>query len=153
MRKTPVLLAILALIASSLACQTLQGGGGDVPAAPPAVDNTNELPPVPTQDSSGGFDDFLGGEADFPMPDDASNVVSISGTVNFQTNLSLEEAMDFYRDVFGSQGYTEREILTVVSDTTFSMVFDGHESGEAIVVQGVDLGDGTTNVNVRLEDV
>lgn len=146
MRKTPVLLAIAALIASSLACQTLQGGGGDAPAAPPAVENPNELPPAPNQDSSEG-------EADFPMPDDASNVLRIAGTVNFQTNLSLEETMKFYRDVFGSQGYAEREILTVVSDTTFSMVFDGHESGQAIVVQGVDLGDGTTNVNIRLEDV
>jgi hypothetical protein len=56
-------------------------------------------------------------------------------------------------DSFTSSGYTERTILTVTSETTFSMVFDGHESGQAIVVQGVDFGDGTVNVNIRLEDV
>jgi hypothetical protein len=33
------------------------------------------------------------------------------------------------------------------------MVFDGHESGKAIVVQGVDLGDGMVNISIRLEDV
>jgi hypothetical protein len=33
------------------------------------------------------------------------------------------------------------------------MVWDGHPSGKAIVVQGVDLGDGSVNVNIRLEDV
>jgi hypothetical protein len=32
------------------------------------------------------------------------------------------------------------------------MVFDGDPEG-AVVVQGVDLGDGTTNVNIRHEDV
>jgi hypothetical protein len=32
------------------------------------------------------------------------------------------------------------------------MVFDGHSSGMPIVLQMVDLGDGTTNVNIRFED-
>ncbi len=67
--------------------------------------------------------------------------------------MSLDEAMKFYMETLTSSGYTERPILTVTSDTTFSMVFDGHESGKAIVVQGVDLGDGMVNVNIRLEDI
>jgi len=33
------------------------------------------------------------------------------------------------------------------------MVFDGHPNGKSIVVQGVDLGNGTTNINIRFEDV
>ena len=33
----------------------------------------------------------------------------------------------------------------------FSVVFDGHPSGEAIVVQGVDLGE-SVNINLRFED-
>jgi len=33
------------------------------------------------------------------------------------------------------------------------MVFDGDPSGKAVVIQGVDLGDGTVNVSMRLEDV
>ena len=67
--------------------------------------------------------------------------------------MTLDEAMKFYVETFTNSGYTERAILTVTSETTFSMVFDGHESGKAIVVQGVDLGDGTVNINIRLEDV
>jgi len=59
----------------------------------------------------------------------------------------------FYRDAFKSAGYVERDILTGISEDTFSIVWDGHPSGKAIVVQGVDLGDGRVNVNVRFEDV
>jgi hypothetical protein len=79
--------------------------------------------------------------------------MEVGGVLNFQTKSTLDESMAFYRDEYGNQGYTERDILTVTSETTFSMVFDGHESGKAIVVQGVDLGDGTTNISIRLEDV
>ena len=96
----------------------------------------------------------IGGDSQFPMPDDAINVINMGNDVtNFQTKLSLEEGMKFYRDQFGALGYTEREILTTTSATTFSMVFDGHESGKAIVVQGVDLGDGTINISISLQDV
>jgi hypothetical protein len=61
--------------------------------------------------------------------------------------------MQFYRDEYAAQGYTEREILTVVSDGTFSIVFDGDPSGKAVVIQSVDLGDGSRTVSIRLEDV
>ncbi len=87
------------------------------------------------------------------MPDGATNVQEIGGTTNFQVKMTLDEAMKFYMEALTREGYTERPILTVTSETTFSMVFDGHESGKAIVVQGVDMGDGTVNVNIRLEDV
>jgi len=86
------------------------------------------------------------------MPEDAFNLTSIAVTTNFQTKMSLDEAMNYYRDQFGKQGYTERDLLTVTSDTTFSMVFDGHESGKAMTVQGVDLGDGTINISITLSD-
>jgi hypothetical protein len=33
------------------------------------------------------------------------------------------------------------------------MVFDGHSSGKSVVIQGVDLGSGTLNINIRLENV
>ena len=92
-------------------------------------------------------------ETEFPMPSGAKNVMNISGTVNYQVEMSLDEVMDFYRAEFNTQGLTERDILTVVSDGTFSMVFDGASNGIPIVVQGVDLGDGTSNINVRNEDI
>ncbi len=61
--------------------------------------------------------------------------------------------MQFYRDEYTSQGYTEREELTIVSDGMFSMVFDGDPSGKSVVVQSVDLGDGSRTIAIRLEDV
>ena len=97
---------------------------------------------------SGGYD------TEFPLPSDVGNFMKLEdGSINYQTSMSLSEVVEFYRDAFDSAGYNERDITTVINDTTFSIVWDGHESGQAIVVQGVDLGGGTTNVNVRFEDV
>ena len=95
-----------------------------------------------------------GYDTSFPMPDSVINFTSTgSDSINFQTKLSLEDAQAFYREAFTKTGLTERTINTAVTETTFSMVFDGDASGRALVVQGVDLGDGTTNINVRYEDV
>ncbi len=150
MKKYSILFAAFSLALASLACQTVMGGGNDISqiATLPPVDTTLVTPEVPNAPGSS-----VGGDSEFPMPDDATNVVSVAGTVNFQTKLSLEEVMAFYRDVYGKQGFTERELLTTVSDGVFSFVFDGDASGKAIVIQGVDLGDGTVNVAITLQDV
>jgi hypothetical protein len=154
MKKFSILFAVLALVLASLACQTLSGGGrSDSPElSPPSNDGGAEPTPMDGGSNSGG-----GGsssvETEFPLPDGAMNVQDLGGTTNFQVKMTLDEAMKFYMDALTKEGYTERSLLTVTSDTTFSMVFDGHESGKAIVVQGVDMGDGTVNVNIRLEDV
>jgi hypothetical protein len=98
--------------------------------------------------STGSFD------TEFPLPASVSNFTDTGdGSVNFQTNLSVEEAVAFYRDALAKAGLTERTINTAITDTTFSLVFDGDLSGKAVVVQGVDLGGGTTNINIRYENV
>lgn len=90
----------------------------------------------------------------FPMPASVSSfTVAGNGEVNFQTHMSLKDTIAFYRAAFGKSGLTERTANTAITDTTFSLVFDGDPSGQAIVVQGVDLGNGTTNVNIRYEKV
>lgn len=157
MRKYNILLAILALVLASLACQAVTGGGNDIDQieSMPPVDNSGDttiVTPEATEELiDPGFS--FGSDSEFPLPDDSMNVLNVAETVNYQTKLSLEEVMAFYRDVYGKQGFTEREILTNVEGGTFSFVFDGHPSGKAIVIQGVDLGDGTVNVNIRYEDV
>ena len=157
MKKYSALLAIFVLAFASLACQTLVGGGSDIEQIEslPPIDNSGDTPIATPEATEESVDpDFsFGGDSEFPMPDDATNVVAVAGTVNYQTKLNLEEVMAFYRDMYGKQGLTERELLTTVTDGVFSFVFDGDPSGKAIVIQGVDLGDGTMNVNVRLEDV
>ena len=92
-------------------------------------------------------------ESDFPLPNDVQNFMHLDeNSINFQTNLSLEEVVDFYRDAFTTQGLTERKLLTVIQDEVISMVFDGAPNGMAVVLQCVDLGS-STNVNLRFEDV
>lgn len=154
MKKFSVLFAVLTLVLASLACQTLSGGGrSDSPELPPPS-NDGGAEPTPADGGNGsGGGGTSNVETEFPLPDGAMNVQDLGGTTNFQVKMTLDEAMKFYQDVLTKEGYTERSLLTVTSDTTFSMVFDGHESGKAIVVQGVDMGDGTVNVNIRLEDV
>lgn len=90
----------------------------------------------------------------FPLPDDVQSFTGQGGetAVNYQTSLTLDEVMAFYRQELTSQGLTERELLTVASDTTFSFVFDGAGNGKAVVVQGVDLTS-SVNVNIRFEDI
>jgi len=92
----------------------------------------------------------LGVGMDFVMPEDASNVMEIgNGTINFQTALSIPDVVTFYR--FAFPDYVEREVVTVVEDGTFNLVFDGHESGQAVVIQGFPMSEGIVNVSIRLE--
>lgn len=150
MKKNVNIVPILALVLASLACQSLTGGG----------DEPQPQPLEPVDGGSGGSSDSPGDPgysfdtvSDFPLTDDAQNVIESDGTVIYQTEMSVEEVMEFYRDVLTAQGYTERDLLTTLTDGVFSFVFDGHESGQALVIQGFDLKNGTTNVSIRLEQL
>jgi hypothetical protein len=104
--------------------------------------------------SGGSGSNSSGYNTKFPMPGSVSNFTDTgNNSINFQTSLSLKDTISFYRDAFQKEGLTERTINTAITDTTFSMVFDGDPSGEAVVIQGVDLGNGKTNVNIRYEKV
>lgn len=148
-----VYLAIAVLVLASIACQFLTGGSENAPVATSVNDNASPdtLQPTPANSDENNGDSAL--NSDFPMTADAYNVTEAGGSLIFYTKLSLEDTMQFYRDEYAAKGYTEREILTVVSNGTFSMVFDGDPSGNAVVVQSVDLGDGSRTVSIRLEDV
>lgn len=161
MRKRSFLfLAVLVIV--SLACGLFGGGSsagaGDGPSTPgetggSGVGENPTAPAVPesTQPGPGGSGNY---DTEFPLPDDVQNFMKLDeNAINYQTSMKLPEVIDFYREAFENAGYEERDITTVINDTTFSIVWDGHPSGQAVVVQGVDLGNGTTNVNVRLEDV
>lgn len=163
MKHHRVTLAIAALVLASLACRAVMGGGSpDVDADPvPVTESTVEMQDLPATESleeapeegSTGDSDSTA-SSQFPMTPDAYNIVEgEDGSLIYYTKLSSEEAMQFYRDEYLSQGYTEREDLTIVLDGMFSMVFDGDPSGKSVVIQSVDLGDGNRTISVRLEDV
>jgi hypothetical protein len=90
----------------------------------------------------------------FPVLDDATNPMGEGGESEliYQTSSSIEEAAEFYRAELTAQGLTEREIVTVIDESVFSLVFDGSENGKAVVIQGVDLGD-MVNITVRFEEI
>ena len=93
-------------------------------------------------------------ETEFPLPVGTSGLMDLgNGAINFQAKITLKDAIAFYRESFAKLGYKEREPNTAITDLTFNLVFDGHSSGKAIVVQGVDLGAGGVNINIRLEDI
>jgi len=149
------------------ALATAEAMAGDSLATAQAEVETNmdeAMPDVEDMpgDSGDSQDDFempeFGGDpadSPFPIPDDPSVAVVLqtSEMVNYQITMSIDDLLAYYRSELEAQGYTEREGLTVIDQGVASIVFDGDPSGKALVVQMVDLGDGGTNVNVRLEDV
>jgi len=146
MRKYRILLTIVVLLFASLACQALSGGGI----------TPSELPSLPDEGNANQVDENNSGNvsptSDFPMTGDAFNFVDVGdGSILYYTKMSAEDVMDFYRGAYTSQGYTENELLTVVSGGVFSMVFDGGPDDRSVVIQSVDLGDGSRTVAIRLE--
>lgn len=143
MKNQRMILALTVLILALLACQTASSEGGTSP-----TDVSVE------QGGSSGGGNSSSSASGFPLTADAYNVIDIGdGSVLFYTKLSMDDVMEFYRTEYISQGLTERALLTVVSDGTVSMVFDGDPSGKAVVIQSVDLGDGSRTVSIRFEDV
>ena len=117
------------------------------PAAEPTPE-TEETAPEPTEAAGPASYDTV-----FPLPDDVQEFLTMGdGQINYQTGLSMDEIIEFYRQSFADMGLTERPILTVIDDSGFSLVFDGWENGKSVVLQGVDFGT-SINVNLRLEDV
>jgi hypothetical protein len=126
------------------------------PAPAPADEATPTVPQptAPPAEATQAPEEKTSYDTVFPLPDDVGNFAGEGGEsqVNFQTSLSLDEVIEFYRQALTEKGLTERALLTVTTDTTFSMVFDGWPNGKALVIQGVDLG-ASRNVNIRFEDV
>ena len=158
-----ILLGLLALAACGSPAPTAAPVETQAPALPTATAApaaTNTAAPAPTEEAAPTAEPApteaapAAPDSPFPLPDDVQNFLLLDeNSVNFQTGLTLEEAMDFYRQELGALGLTEREILTVFEGSTFSMVFDGGPDGLSVVVQGVDLGGGSSNINIRYEAV
>lgn len=157
MKHSRIILAIAVLVLASLACQTVMGGGGNGGDSAPNSDGSDSQPDVtqpteaPSEPAGRGSDSST--DSEFPMADDAYNVTEMAGTTVYFTKMTQDELLAFYRDEYTSRGYEEREILTVIAEGTFSIVFDGDPSGKSVVIQSVDMGDGSRTISIRLEDV
>lgn len=157
MKKYSVLLAVIALVLTSLACQTVMGGGDNnfnVPDVPNITEvpqtDSGEIPTIPpvTTDGDGGV--TVGGDSEFPVTSDATNVVTAAGALTFQTKMSTDDVLKFYRDEFTKQGYKEDPSLAITFGKTFTLAFKGHPSGKTIYVVGADAGDGSLYITITL---
>ena len=147
MEKKKMIVVLAVLILASLACSLFGGGSAGTEGNAPATGGESQQGDALSPGNSEKYD------TDFPLPPKVENFTDMGNDmVNFQTPMSLTDVVAFYRAEFEHAGYEEREILTTIDDMGFSLVWDGHPSGEAIVLQGVDMGNGTVNVNIRLED-
>ena len=151
MKKYSILLAIVALVLASLACQTIMGGGNNdyelpnVPDVPQTDDGDVEIPTVPPVTTDDG-NITVGGESPFPVTDDAFNVISTPETVTYQTNKSADDVMAFYRDALGKEGYTENKDLTSSFGGIVAAFFEGN--GKTIVLAAAPAGDGSLSVTL-----
>ena len=151
MKHKKIFLALAILVLASLACNALSGGGGGGDAPGPPSGGDSPATAAPQENSGGNADTSASG---FPITADAYNVVDLGdGSLLYYTKLPQEDILKFYRDEYVSRGYTERALLTTISDGVFSIVFDGDPSGKAVVIQSVDLGDGSCTVAISLTDV
>ena len=157
-----ITLILLMLFVITLACRAFAGDESENPQevesqpveeSPIPVEQGDDT--LPTEEDTGqeGSEPY---DTEFPLPGDVQNfmlVPQFEGGINYQTDLTLDEVVSFYRNEFVSQGLTENTLLTVIDDTTFSIVFIGAQNGMAIVIQGVVIGPDQTNVNLRYEDL
>jgi hypothetical protein len=93
----------------------------------------------------------------FPLPADVRNLSRTLKTdqINYQTAMSIEEIVAFYRQAFTQMGFTERTLVTMVTEEMASLAFDGLPNGKCIVLQAIDLAFSSEqdlrNVNLRTE--
>ena len=148
MNKYRILFMIVLLVFASLACQALNFGKDAQESSDVNAPSSSENENTDKNEGSNG----ISADSDYPMTADAYNLLDVGdGSILYYTRLSLDDVMEFYRAEYTSRGYTENELLTVRSDGVFSMVFDGDPSGKSVVIQSVNLGDGSRTVTIRLE--
>jgi len=135
----------LTAIANDLATPTAAASGG----------GSTSTKVAPTTSGGGGGAQPTKGKFDtiYPLPASVKNFTGGGETVNFQTDMNLKDTLAFYRKEFANMGLKERAVNTAITDATFSLVFDGHASGKAVVIQAVALGATSTNINIRLEKI
>jgi hypothetical protein len=173
----PIAIFVIILVLASLACSLPFSGDdkGDEESTASSVevdagndgdsDNDNDMEDSdPDVDHENGDSDAAeemepatddgndGSDAPFPLTDDADILVESPENYVYGTKLSIDETVEFYRSEFKNLGFSERDLLTSIVDDSFSMVFDGHPSGQAILVQGTDFGD-SISVSIQFQDI
>jgi hypothetical protein len=153
-----IVVLVMALSLASLACETLMGADGDDGDTVETPGDTNANDSVDSteadQPESGDTGDDSG-EADMvqniPVPGDAADMVdaTVAGNVvlSFNTAMSIQEVVDFYKDHLGEAGYSvDTESVTAQGA---GLVFSGGPAGTVTLAIGPDpLNANRTTVGV-----
>ena len=167
-RRVVVMIALLFLLVS-LSCKAVTGGLNRATEDAGQPENTEEAPflepsdvvptemmesteateQAPSTAPDGGSGQTIP-RTTYPTPPGAEIMQEVSGTLVVKVSQSVADVVKFYREEMGKRGWQEDTLLTMVEDSTFSMVFKNQV--DQLIVQGVDMGDGTTIITLRSED-
>jgi len=152
-----ITVSLIMVLLSSIACQIFSGEKTEVTQEVLATEELSqetstiipsEVIQQPTESGEIKYD------TEFPLPEDVKNFQKINEqNISYQTSLSIDEILAFYRQELDIQGFSEVDILTQINPDNFSIVFSPASGGVDIVVQGVQLDPNTLNVNIRYENV
>jgi outer membrane lipoprotein-sorting protein len=88
----------------------------------------------------------------FPLPDGAKIVTSTPEMVIASTNLKMADAIEFYRKDAKAKGFTEKDILTTITDNVFSIVFTRPNEEKELVIQGTVVAADNLTLSLRYEE-
>lgn len=91
-------------------------------------------------------------ESTFPLPDDANIISSTPEMTIASTTLTINDAVKFYRDYAKSNGLTEYDLLTNITDTIFSMAFRVPNQEKELVIQGTVISTDNLTLSLRYEE-
>ena len=113
-----------------------------------AVTGTLTLTPTPTIVVNATLQSQY--DSPFPLPGDEIQNFSKFGTVkiSFQTNLSIEEVVTFYRGAFNMQRLVEDSYRTAITSDSLTLVFLGSSNGLLLYVEGKLPEEGLLEVSV-----
>jgi hypothetical protein len=91
-------------------------------------------------------------KSDFPLPPKAKVVQTSDKMVTATISMPIKDLIEFYRADAKKKGLTEYELLTVISEKTFSMAFRVPGQEEELVLQGTDIGNNSVAFSLRYEE-
>jgi hypothetical protein len=169
-----IILVLVVLGLSTLACSLVGGSTEKTPTSPALNENENSIPTI-TQNTnknlnSNSSEDNINTNSDddddqnensnsssmnteFPIPGKAKVIQSNPNLVMATVDMPIKEIVAYYRDELGKKGMTEYELLTAVTDSTFSLVFRSKSNEDELIIQGTDIGNNSVAFSMRYEDL
>jgi hypothetical protein len=91
-------------------------------------------------------------DSNFPLPKGAKIITSTPEMVIASTNLKMADAIEFYRKDAKAKGFTEKDILTTITDNVFSMAFTRPNEEKELVIQGTVIAADNLTLSLRYEE-